>query len=319
MARLSRPVATESTTLAVVGDPHIPRPSVDSRKLFQPDAFLRRAVADVNSRSVDTALFVGDLTMDGFDAEFDRFDDIVEGLDVPWAAIPGNHDVWKTYDDHDSPPVETFQRQYTPDGLPFVLDRNGVQLIGLDSASADAVDDTHDGLVDTDQLTWLDAQLAQSSTPVVALHHALPGTIRQFEQYSQTIDPDLSPPPVLRNTQPLLDTLRDHDVPIALTGHLHIPAIADSDGIREVNTPASSTFPPAYLVLDIGPSGTVVRYVPLGDAMEIRTAFTRRSGLRPKAEALSAMAAARTASFPLVDEFRRNTDPPERESVREVL
>lgn len=306
MGRLARPTADEPTTIAVIGDPHIPRASEDTLKLFQPDVFLERAVEDVNARGVDTALFVGDLTMDGFDEEYDRFDRIVEPLEVPWAAIPGNHDVWKTYDDHDSPPITAFEDRYTPDGLPFVIDHGDVQLIALDSSSHDDVNDTHAGTVGADQLEWLDEQLAAATNPVVTLHHVLPAMIEQFEAYSRDVDPDLSPPPVLGNARPLIDTLREHDVPLVLTGHLHIPSIADTDGVREVNAPATSTFPPAYLVLEIGPSGTDVRYVPLGDSTEVRTAFTRRSNLRPKAEALSVMAAARIASFPLVDEIDRS-------------
>lgn len=307
MGRLARPTASEPTTIAVVGDPHIPRESVDSLKLFQADTFLERAVADVNARSVDTALFVGDLTMDGFDAEYDRFDDIVADLDVPWAAIPGNHDVWKTYDDHDSPPIETFEDRYTPGRLPFVLEGLGdIDLIALDSSSDEDVNDTHDGLVSADQVAWLDDRLTRSSNPVVTLHHALPCMLTQFEEYREAVNPDLGTPPILRDPQPLIDTLLDHEVPLVLTGHLHIPSIAEIDGLREVNAPATSTFPPAYLVLEIGPSGTVVRYVPLGDVGEMRTAYDRRSGLKPKAEALTAMASARTASFPLVDDTDGN-------------
>ncbi|MFC4986705.1 metallophosphoesterase family protein [Saliphagus infecundisoli] len=306
MGRLAQPTAEELTTIAVIGDPHIPRESEDTLKLYQADIFLERVVEDVNARDVDTALFVGDITMDGFNEEYKRFDRIVEPLDVPWAAIPGNHDVWKTYDEHDSPSIEVFEDRYTSDGLPFVIDHGDVQLIALDSSSHDDVNDTHAGTVDDDQLEWLDEQLAAAMNPVVALHHVLPAMIEQFEAYSRDVDPDLSPPPVLENTQPLIDVLQKHEVSLVLTGHLHIPSIAQTDRVREVNAPATSTFPPAYLVLEIGPDGTIVRYIPLGDSTEARTAFTRRSGLRPKAEALSVMAASRIASFPLVDEIDRD-------------
>lgn len=302
MGRLERPTASERTTIAVIGDPHIPRASVDSLKLFQSDVFLERAVEDVNARSVDTVLFVGDLTMDGFDEEYDRFDDVVEPLDVPWVAIPGNHDVWKTYDDHDSPPIEVFEERYTPDGLPFTIEQGDLDVIALDSSSDEDVNDTHDGLVSADQVAWLDDQLHRATNPIVTLHHALPSMLDQFKAYREAVDPDLGTPPVLQDPEPLVDTLLEHDVQLVLTGHLHIPSIAEIDSLREVNAPATSTFPPAYLVLEVGPDGTVVRYVPLGDVEEIRMAYDRRSGLKPKAEALTAMASARTAAFPLVDD-----------------
>lgn len=302
MGRLDRPTTPERTTIAVIGDPHIPRESEDTLKLSQPGTFLERAIDDVNARSADTALFVGDLTMDGFLEEFDRFDAIVEDLEVPWVAIPGNHDVWKTYDDHDSPSIDRFEEQYTPDGLPFTIEGGGLEVIALDSSSHEHVNDTHDGVIDADQIEWLDERLSRSTNPIVTLHHALPSMLAQFGDYREHVNPDLGTPPVLQDTQPLIDTLLEHEVPVVLTGHLHVPSIAEIDGLREVNAPATSTFPPAYLVLEIGPSGTVVRYVPLGDAAEMRTAYDRRSDLKPKANALTAMASVRTASFPLVDD-----------------
>lgn len=315
MGRLQRPSDTGHTTIAVIGDPHIPRPTVESPKLFRPELFLQRAVEDVNARSVDTALFVGDLTMDGFDEEFDRFDDIVADLDVPWVAIPGNHDVWKSYDPHDSPSEAAFERRYASGGLPVSIERGGVDVIALDSASDGAVDDTHDGVVGSDQIDWLDERLSGTTTPIVALHHALPSMVAQFDAYRENVDPELGTPPVLREPDPLIETLLKHEVPLVLTGHLHIPSIAEIGELREVNAPATSTFPAAYLVLEVGASGTVVRYVPLGDAGEMRTAYDRRCGLKPKAAALAGMAAARTASFPLVDDQNGRRDRDDSRSV----
>lgn len=302
MARFRRPIADRPTTVAIVGDPHIPRESVDSLKLYQPGTFLERAVEDVNDRSVDATLFVGDLTMDGFHEEFDRFDRIVADLDDPWMAIPGNHDVPKTYDDHESPSVSNFQRTYAPDDYPFTASYGDLDILALDSASSDDVLDTHDGVVGERQVAWLDDELARATNPVVTLHHALPPMIEQFDEYRDAVDPELGQPPVLRNPQPLVDTLQKHDVPLVLTGHLHIPSIAELGATREVNAPATSTFPPAYLLLEVGPSGTVVRYVPLGDVTELRTTLVRRRDLKPKADALVSMASARLARFPLVDE-----------------
>jgi predicted MPP superfamily phosphohydrolase len=302
MGQFRRPTASELTTLAVIGDPHIPRASEDTLKLFQPDVFLERAVADVNARSVDGTLFVGDLTADGFEEEFDRFDRIIEALDAPWTAIPGNHDVWKTFDDHDSPPKHEFEARYTPAGIPFATSYRGIDLLALNSAALQEVNDSHDGLIGPDQIAWLDDELSRATNLVVTLHHPLPSMMSQFDEHRDALDLELSRPPILRNPEPLIDTLLDHDVPLVLTGHLHIPSIAEIDALREINAPATSTFPPAYLIIEIGPSGTVIRYVPLGNTGEMGTAFSRRSKLKPKSQALTGMASARVASFPLIDE-----------------
>lgn len=304
MSRFRQPTAERATTVAVIADPHIPRQSVETDKLTMPVTFLERAVEDVNERSVDGAVFVGDLTMDGYSAEFDRFDEIVSGLDVPWTAIPGNHDVPKQYDTHDSPIRAEFVQRYTPGELPFVVRHGDVDIIGLDSAFSERVEDTHDGMIGRDQLDWLADQLSSVANPIVAVHHALPPTVAQFDACRDAVAPDINRPPVLQDAESLMETLAAHDAPLVLTGHLHIPTVGVSSPVQEVNSPSTGTYPPAYLVLEIGPQGTVVRYVPVGDRFETRAAFTQRSSYRSKADLFATMAASRVASFPLTDERR---------------
>lgn len=303
MGRFRQPTAEPPTTIALIADPHVPRESTETLKLTMPETFLERAVADVNERSVDATLFLGDLTMDGREAEYERFDGIVADLEGPWLSIPGNHDLRKGHDDHQSPDVNEFARRYADGDLPFAVRYGDLDVIGLDSISTEEMFDSHSGLIDADQLAWLDDQLSRAENPVVALHHVLPPIVEQFDEYRDVAAPKLSRPSLLRDPDPLIETLTAHDVPMALTGHLHIPAIGAVDGIYEVNAPSTGTFPPAYLLLDVGPDGTVVRYVSLGDASEVQAAFTERSGYREKANALASMAASRTAGFPLVDEL----------------
>lgn len=302
MARFRRPRANRRTTIAVIGDPHIPIGSVDSLKATEPARFLRRAIADINARSPDGTLFVGDLSMDGVPAEFDRFDTVIEDLQNPWTAIPGNHDAPKDFDEHESLPADTFIDRYTPGSLPYKVPIGELDIVALDSAYPSAVSDTANGTVDTEQIAWLDDVLDDALNPIVTVHHPFPSILAQFDAYRQAVNPDLSSPTGLREAEPLLETLHDHGVPMVITGHLHIPTIGTEDGVHEVNVPATSTFPPAYILLEIDQDGTVVRYVPLGDSADTREAFINRTSHRPKAKALSRMAAARVASFPLADE-----------------
>jgi 3',5'-cyclic AMP phosphodiesterase CpdA len=302
MARFSRPTAETPTRIALIADPHIPRKSVETLKLTMPTTFLERAIVDINARSVDATLFLGDLTMDGREAEYERFDEVVADLEGPWLCIPGNHDLEKGFDDHESPNLSEFASRYASEGIPFVVRHGDVDVVGLDSVSADEMYNSHSGMVDTDQLSWLDDRLSEAENPVVAFHHILPPIVEQFDEYRDRAAPDLSRPSLMKDPSPLIETLAAHNVPLVLSGHLHIPSLGEVDGIHEVNGPSTGTFPPAYLLLDVGPDGAVVRYVTLGDVAEVQTAFTERSEYRPKARALASMAAARTASFPLVDD-----------------
>lgn len=302
MGKFQCPKAKKKTTIAVISDPHIPRQSVETMKLTMPESFLERAITDINDREVAGTVFLGDITMDGYESEFDRFDKIVSELNNPWIAIPGNHDVPKQYDEHESPGRSEFVRRYTQGDLPFLNRYGDVTLIGLDSAFASEVRNSHDGLVGTDQLDWLDDKLSRVENPIVALHHILPPTLAQFDECRDAVAPDINRPPTLRDAESLVDVLTTHSVPLVLTGHLHIPSIGTTGSVRELNTPSTGTYPPAYLLLEVGPEGTAVRYIPLGDASETRVAFTQRSNYRAKANLFATMAASRVASFPLVEE-----------------
>lgn len=304
MARFRSPCAERSTRIAFLADPHVPIDDSEAGRTFTPTEMLDRTVEDINRRNVDYVFSTGDLTGSGRPAEYDAFDASIAALDAPFAAIPGNHDVPKSFASHDNPPVSWFADRYGVDGLPFVLPVGDVDLIGLDTSGDPSVADSHDGAVSDEQLAWLDDALAASDRPIVAVHHNLSGAMDQFDAYRRAIDPDLGTPPVLRNPEPLVDVLTAHDVPLVVSGHLHIPMVAETRGIRELLVPTTCTFPQAYLVVDVTEAGTAVRYVSVATVEESRTAYEGRRTLKPKAAALTAMASTRLASFPLVDDWQ---------------
>ncbi|MFC4247366.1 metallophosphoesterase family protein [Natribaculum luteum] len=261
LARLTTPTASE-TTLAVVSDPHVTPHARGSTKVFHRTVErFRSALVDADRLGADAVVCPGDLTKDGTPAEFDRATGLLEETDLPFFAVPGNHDVPKSFDDHDAPPVTSFARNYAPGDLPYHVRVGGVDLIGLDSAtgSGDELVDGHSGLVTDDQLEWLDETLADAAVPVVFFHHPLVSLSARVDAFGHRTHHRL------QNADALLEVLAAHDVSLALSGHVHWPLCWSSRGVRHVVAPSTCSFPQMYLRVEITPTGTDVWLQPLAD------------------------------------------------------
>lgn len=303
MARLPRPSSETPTRLAVMADPHLStRESGTSKLLEHTVAHLELAVDDIRDRAVDAVVCVGDLTKDGEPWNYAAFDEVIADLEVPLLAIPGNHDVPKEGDEHESLTVPEFTARYTPGELPYTTRVGGVDLVAVNSSGdAEWLFDTHDGEVPPDEVAWLDRTLGSVENPLVLVHHNLPAMAAQVRAHRETVEPAMDIPPELRNPDPLVDVLADHDVPLVLTGHLHLPSAAAMGGVVEVMAPTTCSFPQAYLLVEAGPGGTTVRFVPVVDHAGMRRGYHERRGGSVTARELTAMASVRLANFPLVD------------------
>lgn len=278
-ARLDRPRSDPPVTLAVIADPHVAVAARGTWKVYHRTLDrLRTAVAVANDHA-DAALVAGDLTRDGHPAEFDAVDDALDGLSVPWRALPGNHDVPKAFDDHASPSVERFADRYGP--LPFAWPVGDVTLLGVDTATGgddgretDTVStagpadlrETWGGRVGPAQRAWLAERLAACDRPVVALHHPAAGLPdcpdgarwRNFRLYDD---------------EAVAALLDEHDAPLVLSAHQHVPALVDHGPTVEALAPAVCSFPQASLHVEVGPDGTTLRLVPLADAEGVAEAY----------------------------------------------
>ncbi|QLG26972.1 metallophosphoesterase [Halorarum halophilum] len=306
MARLRRPRTEERTRLAVVADPHLSTRAEGSSKLFEHTVeSVEKAIADANGRNVDAMVCVGDITKDGEPWNYGRFDELLADLDAPFYAVPGNHDVPKDGDEHETMPVSAFADRYAPpgQGFPFHVRVGSLDLLGLNTAgSRSFLHDSHEGLVTDDQLAWLAERLPEVGTPVVLAHHNLPAMYGQLREQRDLAEPDMFVPPELRNPEPFIDLLNEHDVSLLFTGHLHMPSAAREGSVRELMVPTTCSFPQGYLLVEAGPEGTDVRFVPVTDFAGTVRAYRERSTDSVTARGLTGMAAARLAQFPLVEE-----------------
>lgn len=313
VARLSCPRTAERTRVAVIADPHVTPRAEGTPMVYHRSADrLRAALDDAKRRDVDAVLSAGDLTKDGAPWEYDLLDDILAELDLPFLSVPGNHDVPKAPteeyeygDDHETPPVERFERTYASQEYPFVERVGGVDVLALNTASQPdgSLQHTHDGQVDDEDVAWLEGALDEASAPVVLMHHNTPAMYDQFRTHREAGYSEMGIPPVLRDPHPLMDVLTSAEAPLVLTGHLHNVGAARTGPTWEVTTPATGSFPQGYLIVDVGPEGTAVRYVPVADIEGMTEAHYARWSEGATSAGYASFAAVRLASLPLVDEL----------------
>jgi hypothetical protein len=297
LARFAAPRSDTETTLAVFSDPHLSTDEEGSWKVYhRTEARLRAAVADANAREVDGVVVAGDLTKDGHPDEFDGVADVLADSNAPVLAVPGNHDVPKAFDDHETPPVSAFADRFAPDEFPLREQLGGVDVLGLNSASAPGgeLDATHDGAISDNQLAWLEATLPETDAPLVVSHHNLPGL---DSCVGETAD---APHPPVGDAPAFVDALAGHDA-LHLSGHVHLPAAISGD-VRGSVCPALSSFPQAYTLAEVGSEGTTLRMVPVADSGGIEEAHDLARNHSDRSADIAEMVRSQLTDLPLAEE-----------------
>jgi len=301
LARLDRPRAP-ATRLAVVADPHVADGAEGTWKVYHRTADrFGAALRDADAVEADAVVLPGDLTRDGHPPEFDRVDALLADCDCPALAVPGNHDVPKVTDDHASPDAAAFADRYADGEFPVVRRVGGLDLVGVNTASADGrLQDTHEGGVFAAQLDRVDDALAAADTPVVVAHHPVAAPADHVGPFAPA---PLHPP--LANADGLRTLLDRHDVPLLVTGHNHWPALGRTGGTWDLAAPASCSFPPAMLVLDVTPEGTTVSLVSLAERGGLEEAYRYAVAGSERSRAIAdRITDGHLDAVPLVDEQR---------------
>ncbi len=129
----------------------------------------------------------------------------------------------------------------------------GVHLIGLNS---NAFDETGEqlgfGLIDDQQLAWLDAQLLdlEGKFVMVMVHH------NTLEHLPAQATSELGQRYMIQNAPALVARLQKAGVTVAFTGHLHVQDIAQAGDFYAITTGSLVSYPHPYRLLSLTTDGS---------------------------------------------------------------
>ena len=231
-------MSRQPVLIAQISDLHLKRPGELAYGKVDTGAALRRCVAHLNGFRPRPSIVVisGDLVDTPHPDEYLHLIELVAPLEIPFAAVPGNHDSREML--RSALPDQPYARASGPTDLTINVD--GIDLILLDSS----VPTEPYGLLEAESLHWLDDVCASAPErpAIVFLHHP------PFKAGIWHMDRNN-----LRNALALADVLRRHRrVQHVGSGHIHRSVLTHFADIPTTICPA----PNHAVDLDIGADRT---------------------------------------------------------------
>jgi Icc protein len=227
--------------VAQITDCHIVEPGGFVADRIDPAPALERALSTLAAAPIrpDLVVGTGDLVNDGRPSQYDRLQELLADLDVPFVPVPGNHD--------DRSELRRRFADVLPEGGPddpidHVIDLGPLRLVLLDTQ----IPGTTAGRLTSAQLAWLHERLAEAADrPVVVFQHHPPFTTGigfmdrdRFEggaEYAEVL-------------------ARHGHVELVSCGHLHRTIV------RRFGGTVAATWPATSVALDLGLGDTPVHY-----------------------------------------------------------
>lgn len=198
------------TTLAHISDLHFDR--VDAQ-------IVQRLSADLKSLKPDLVVVSGDLTQRARHGQYRNARKFLDGLNLPWLAVPGNHDIplWKAWARF-LHPFRRFHEHITAEHVP-TWQGSDAWVCGLNSARP----------LTLTRGFWKDGKL--SSRSLISLGHkaAEARGVRVLTIHHPIIPPpDQSPHRTLLDPERTLKVLDRVGIDVVLSGHLHSSYFGDA-------------------------------------------------------------------------------------------
>jgi 3',5'-cyclic-AMP phosphodiesterase len=237
--------------IAQLTDTHVVAGDTTTRVFVDNNERLRHAVASICAESprVDAVLVTGDMVEDGRRGEYGELAALLDPIEAPILAIPGNHDnrefVRATFNEID---------WSTEEHLSWVTVIGGVRVVGLDSVREGQAGAEFDEV----RAAWLSSVLgdAHDGPTLLAMHHPPFTTGIEWMDRSGFVGLDL-----------LRDVLTGSAVGRIVCGHLHRPmtsmfaGIPAQVGISTVQHVALDLSPSSQLSLVHDPVGYQIHRV----------------------------------------------------------
>lgn len=272
------------TKIAIIGDPHLAVPRGEADALLEIDpgrklhglsqALLEATIQQVNAEgNFDAVLILGDLTRDSEDFNHELALKLLGLIDAPVYIVLGNHDLVRQ-----RPPEAVYSGcrrldrdavcdLYRGSGLPGGKSKFSIELPGgvdlvvcdgnltLDEMREQGADAAlqDGGRLGEEQRAWLAQMLDDSRKagrlPLVSIHHTvtphspaerrghlLEGTFRFWQ---------------LSDAEETRQVLAAYGVPLVLSGHIHAQSATRLDGVLNLCTSASVSYPHAWRSLEV--------------------------------------------------------------------
>ena len=225
---------------------------------------------DVRQKGADFLLLTGDLVNGGKPHRHEAMTEKLrqaEAEGLPVYVIPGNHDL--------APVTQTEFAEYYADfgygeaadrdpvSLSYSIVRDDLMLLMLDTAGypAGAIDlpgaperTDNEAFFSEGTLGWIETQLKDAQTQglrvLCAAHYNL------LSPYSRMPGSGF----YVENGDRLANLLQEYGVPLYLSGHMHMKAVYQTDGLTELLTEFLLSYPTGYSLVDV--TGRELQYTP---------------------------------------------------------
>lgn len=204
---------------------------------------------------IDFLLLPGDLVQHGERENHEWLVQRLEQLPFPVYVVPGNHDVVRHGGCDRTVSLDEFVQLYQPFGYadcdrPYyhhqILD--GLHIIGLNSNGFQPDGEPfYTGWLDPEQLEWLDEQLSKLSDQLtlIMLHHNV------LEHLPRQSKSRMGQRYMVKNAADLTQRLQAANIPLMLTGHLHVQDVAQAEQLYEVTTGSLVSYPHPYRICEL--------------------------------------------------------------------
>ncbi|MDZ4728362.1 MAG: phosphodiesterase [Xanthomonadales bacterium] len=227
--------------LAQISDCHLSARADTPYRGLSADAGLAAVVKAVATWQPDALMLTGDLSEDGSEASYQRLAELIEPLNAPVCALPGNHD------------VPELMQQYFPQGpyeSPYFQQAGDWKVVLLNSARPGRID----GCIDNGDLLRVNQYLAGDGPALLALHHQ-PMAIGSpwIDKYR------------LEQPEGLMNSVADHpQIKAVVWGHVHQAFAAQIGSARFMSAPSTAANSlPASAKFTLDPAGPAFRWLEL--------------------------------------------------------
>lgn len=177
---------------------------------------------DMHRSDLDLVVVSGDLTQRAFPSQYRDAAAFLTRLEIPWLAVPGNHDVYPWWRPvlRLRDPLRRYRKWISQKLNPTVRWAD-LAVLGINSAFGMTVQGGRIALSDRERMSSFFSSVADSSFRILVVHHHL-------TQLDAILDHDIA-----HGARETLLCAADQKVGMILCGHLHISHVAHLENISQ--------------------------------------------------------------------------------------